>query len=1619
MNPLIKSDRFLSSSPSFEHLQNWKARVSGYEQLVIAFNQADDDKASEFNKYASLLKKAPMDTNITAQEKGLAAVSAFLSNANMSISAKIANDIVAGCLAKSILQTRPRIKELNQEIILMYIELEKQQLVCEELVGNFENKSPKIAVGCLLYAREALRQFGPRIVKVGPIIKLLPVLLEHKDKNVREETRLLTIEIYRWIKDAMKPQISNLKPVILNELEEEFSKVKDEKASPTRFIRSEQAQVHQPTAEAGTDENATDDAANATAEELDPFEFIEAVEILSKLPANFYEQVEAKKWQERKEAVDAVTHLLETTPKIASGDFGELTKTLKRIIGKDANIVVVLSAAKCLAELARKLRKCFTPYSHSCIMVVIEKFKEKKQNVVQALREAVDACLLSANFEAILEDIAAFLTNKNPQIKQEVIQMITRYIQISKLDFLSNKKNVKTLAGALTKTINDMDMVVRDSSAECLGILSKAVGEKVLTPLISDLEPIKLAKVKEFYETATVKYSVPTASGSVGSKTNVNANDKKATDANRPKIVSSKTATSRPKTTSTLAKKTSSSAISTSNKNLNANGDPPARPATGVLAKSKSAVNATASKTRLLTKQPSAAKLEPENGGKSLPLMTANGQKEQRFQDEKQLKLFKWNFTTPREEFFVELKELMQLAGWNVNLISNCFNSDFKFHLKAIESISDFLSIAENEDAVLHNSDLIFKWIALRFFDTNPSVILKMFDLLLKIFDLMKNRKILLNEIEAQNFIPYLILKTGDPKDVLRQKVHDVLNRIKDIYSPVKLYCYVSTGLSSKNARQRTTCLEELSCFVKTYGTAICQPSFTVACKEISKQIGDKDSSVRNAALNCILELYVFEGEKVLKILGNLNHKELEMLEKRIKRAVRPSGSILVKPLEATISIKDQAVKEFVISGQQASSQPAALSPEPTDHYAPMSQPPPVKANGVPGAHKTLVKPRSALVRPAAKLANSNPLGALNEQHISPPQQSYLQHQFTNSPTAQAMNNHHIQDESSSSPEQTHPAPNPLRGSSALKSRLANSHFGQQSAVKPIQLDFQDTDQEYNRIVEGKESKYSTYRTSTAYKAAHKAHRQEIEDILNESSIDMPKRRFGVGSAYAPAQYSAAAKPDKNLKQLYQNLVSSEMDVVVDTLNQLNEMLNNQKAATEQFADTINELIMRCSMQLRLVKTKYSKNEKDDSKVNSLFQHVTLTLHLVFKNGALAKKISSEALTDLLPRAFDFLIYKKICSKFDDNVNNIIFLILVNTDLTEIFLTIIRLLHRFIAEDKDGQQQSEHTELTIKCFWKLTRLVEKVDQRINVSLILLELKNFLEAFPSSYWKSDPPKNEIAYRTIKTLIYILVKSKKQKIFLYMSKIPNKEHTALYKLLKKAIDQVQEENRNSGEPQPDELSIDELNHISDLLNRLREELKTEYFLQIIEFCHLHPAFNLKEFMQEFHNEFFANYVQEKIAELRADSGLSAKLENGTNGHYSTNLWSTTEQQPPHAATSAPAAAGNKFAMPPNSELSKKPNFGFDRSNLIDKKNLIELKRLTTKPEELNVENVQEWYRQNMKLLGADAPEHKKPLDDRRSNYQTSEFSNLDDAVKESFKRTESILNKTKEFIQQHDK
>lgn len=1211
----------------------------------------------------------------------------------------------------------------------------------------------------------------------------------------------------RWIGAPLKQQLNSLKPVTLSELEVEFGKLIDSKAIPKRYLRSQKPKVMaiDPGNGVGVGDgviNEDDDDQESAAVDIDPYELIDPVDILSKLPKDFYEKVEAKKWQERKEALEALETLTKN-PKLESGEYGDVVRVLKKIISKDSNVVVVALAVKCLSGLATGLKKRFQTYAGACLPAVLEKFREKKPNVVATLREAADAIFLSISIESMMEDALAALDNKNPAVKAETAAFLSRSFARTPPASL-NKKLLKAYSAALLKTLNEPDPTVRDNSAEALGTAMKLVGEKAMLPFVTDIDPLKMAKIKECSEKAVihVKVAGPGRKAERPSTAPAKmANEAKSKDSGET-AAASKTATKRPNTTATKRAATTKKATTSSTTNLAGSAgtkksssksqpernlsaeevdelasqmlsaeiisgltdsnwkirlsaseqlseaisqmessevncqvivrtlakkpgfkdtnfqvaklrleivkmlaenysfstttseycimevteklgdaknssiasetltaiaeatsfemvaneaaafafnqknpkvqqetlrwlgnallefgctlnvkslmesvkkaisatnpavrtqaigllgtlyvfvgrsllmffenEKPAlrqqieqecekrsgetapapirgpktkasRPAranvdyeaeerdemcdsqpemndllprvdisnqiteallaelgdknwkvrnealqkiSGILSEarllkgsigelaralaprlvdsntriaqttlgiceslatamgppakqhiralfpgfvqclgdSKTWIRSAAiacintwgdecgykeffdgemiadalkagsptlrtelwawlalkippipvkqiSKEELLACLPhlysnledrnsdvrknaqeavlgfmihlsyegmarQTEKLKPgsksvvlgaldkarpnlpvkplpskkiappeepahkvvKSGGKAAksapkgkagnanakpgsarkkaddegsgnagsndgggPLLVVNNLKHQRLIDEQKLKIIKWNFTTPREEFVDLLKELMGSAGVNKTLIANMFHADFRYHLKAIEALTDDLQ--DNSKALVSNLDLILKWLTLRFFDTNPSVILKGLEYLQTVFNRLIDDEYHMLENEAASFIPYLVTKIGDPKDTVRMGVRALFKQIALVYPVSKLFSYVMEGLKSKNARQRTECLDQLGSLIENYGISVCQPSPTAALREVAKQIADRDNSVRNAALNCIVQAYFLEGERIIKLVGQV-----------------------------------------------------------------------------------------------------------------------------------------------------------------------------------------------------------------------------------------------------------------------------------------------------------------------------------------------------------------------------------------------------------------------------------------------------------------------------------------------------------------------------------------------------------------------------------------------------------------------------------------------------------------------------------------------------------------------------------------------------------------------------
>ncbi|KIW78911.1 hypothetical protein Z517_08750 [Fonsecaea pedrosoi CBS 271.37] len=487
--------------------KNWKARKGGYEAAVKVFELTPDESDPAFRPFLqdpSLWKSAAGDSNVAAQQDGLAALCAFLKYGGQQAAVRSRNFTLQALYEKGLSSTRPQAKANALEAILLYVELDKSDPVIEELLPALSHKQPKIIAATLNALTSIFHNYGVKIVEPKPVLKVLPKVFGHADKNVRAEAQNLAVELYRWLKEAIKVTFwGELKPVQQQDLEKLFEKVKEEPPpKQERLTRSQQAALATaaPAASGGDDEYG-EVAEEEEEPEMNAFDFAEPVDVYSKIPSDFHEMVGSTKWKERKDALDALFAILNTT-KIKEAPFDDLVRVFAKCM-KDANIAVVTVAANCVEKLALGLRKSFARYRSTIMSPMMERFKEKKQTVADALGAALDAVFAATSLTDCLEDILGFLPNKNPNVKGETIKFLVRCLRTTR--DVPSKEEQKRIADAATKLLTESTESIRSGGAEILGTLMKIIGERAMNPYLEGLDDIRKSKIKEYFETAEVK----------------------------------------------------------------------------------------------------------------------------------------------------------------------------------------------------------------------------------------------------------------------------------------------------------------------------------------------------------------------------------------------------------------------------------------------------------------------------------------------------------------------------------------------------------------------------------------------------------------------------------------------------------------------------------------------------------------------------------------------------------------------------------------------------------------------------------------------------------------------------------------------------------------------------------------------------------------------------------------------------------------------------------------------------------------------------------------------------------------------------------------------------------
>ncbi|XP_033370772.1 cytoskeleton-associated protein 5 isoform X3 [Parus major] len=1939
----------------------WKARLNGYEEALKLFQKIDDEKSPEWSKYLGLIKKFVTDSNAVAQLKGLEAALAYVENAH--VAGKTTGEVASGVVNKVFNQPKARAKELGEDICLMYIEIEKGEAVQEELLKGLDNKNPKIIVACIETLRKALSEFGSKIISLKPIIKVLPKLFESREKAVRDEAKLLAVEIYRWIRDALRPPLQNINSVQLKELEEEWIKVSSAAPKQTRFLRSQQelkAKFEQQQG-LGGDADGGDDDEEEVVPQVDAYELLEAVEILSKLPKDFYEKIEAKKWQERKEALEAV-ELLVKNPKLESGDYADLVKALKKVVGKDTNVMLVALAAKCLAGLATGLRKKFGQYAGHVVPTILEKFKEKKPQVVQALQEAIDAIFLTTTLQNISEDILAVMDNKNPTIKQQTSLFIARSFRHCTPSTLP-KSLLKPFCAALLKHINDSAPEVRDAGFEALGTALKVAGEKAVNPFLADVDKLKLDRIKECAEkvelvygkkpggpaekkegkpitgktaalpgpagdketkdaatrpgplkkTSAMKAGVPpkkgkpaTSAGTGGAGTkgkkgpetkeifeselsievceekaaavlpasciqqldsgnwkerlacmeefqkavelmersempcqalvrmlakkpgwketnfqvmqmklhivaliaqkgnfsktsaqvvldglvdkvgdvkcgtnakeamtaiaeacqlpwtaeqvvamafsqknpknqsetlnwlsnaikefgfsglNVKAfisNVKTALAATNPAVRTSaitllgvmylyvgpslrmffedekpallsqidaefekmqgQTAPAPtrgisrhnvggggddgeeeeqeevgndvvdllPRTdigdkiTAELVSKIGDknwkirkegldevtsiineakfiqpnigelpaalkgrlndsnkilvqqtlsilqqlatamgpnikqyvknlgipviTVLGDSKNNVRAaalatvnawaeqtgmkewlegedlseelkkenpflrqellgwlaeklpalrsvpsdlllcvphlyscledrNGDVrkkaqdalpffmmhlgfekmakatgklkptskdqvlamlekakanmPAKPAPlaktssrvvggaapakfqpasafaddlgsntmepkpdlkkakagGLSSKTKQSdvnsnmsrgnarlpkANASLSKgSSSLTKSQSIKQgvqgkkviSKPnlkEDDDKSGPIfiIVPNG-KEQRMKEEKALKVLKWNFTTPRDEYIEQLKTQMStcVAKW---LQDEMFHADFQHHNKALTVMIEHLE--SEKDGVISCLDLILKWLTLRFFDTNTSVLMKTLEYLKLLFNLLNQEEYHLTENEASSFIPYLILKVGEPKDVIRKDVRAILNRMCLIYPASKMFPFIMEGTKSKNSKQRAECLEELGCLVESYGMNVCQPTPGKALKEMATHIGDRDNAVRNAALNTIVTVYNVHGDQVFKLIGNLSEKDMSMLEERIKRSAK--------------------------------------------------------------------RPTSAPVRQAEEKPQRT-------QNVSA--------------NASMMRKGQAEDMSSK-----------LNQNRNMGSHSETAH----SVPREFQLDLDEI-----------ENDNGTVRCEMPALVQHK-----LDDIFEPVLIPEPKIR-----AVSPHFDDMHSNTASTINFVISQVASGDINTSIQALTQIDEVLKQEDKA-EAMSGHIDQFLIATFMQLRLIYNTHMADEKlDKDEIVRLYSCIIGSMITLFQIESLAREASTGVLKDLMHGLITLMLDSRVEDLEEGeqvirSVNLLVVKVLEKSDQTNILSALLVLLQDSLLATASSPK---FAELVMKCLWRMVRLLPETINSINLDRILLDIHIFMKVFPKEKLKQC--KSEFPIRTLKTLLHTLCKLKGPKILDHLTMIDNKNESELEahlcRVMKHAMDQTGKADKDTEkgasriEEKASKAKVNDI--LAEIFKKIGSKENTkEGLAELYEYKKKYSDADIEPFLKN-SSQFFQSYVERGLRLIETEREGKGRIATSTG--ISTQMEGTCVPASTHTVSSS---------------------------------------------------------------------------------------------------------------------
>lgn len=562
------------------------------------------------------------------------------------------------------------------------------------------------------------------------------------------------------------------------------------------------------------------------------------VDISNKITSEISKQMGDANWKERKIALDSVLQIIEEThyriQPILGSDF--LSALKSRL--SDSNKNLASSAVEISGFLATSIGKPFEKHLRQLIPLILTQLCDQKSTVRQIVLVNLDKINTSIGFSSILSYVATHLMNENPYSRKDLLKWTC--------DQLDTKDNLEytLLVHPSLACIQDRNADVRKLAMGILAKLAEHITVHQLESIAGDLyRGSALTTVMSSLETVKNEVVIQAHSAPV---------------VHAPRVVEEKQKTHEESIHSKAPKK-----ILKMGSTLSLKKEVPKE----VVADVESPIISTDLKHK-------EARAHADRG------------------------VLKWSFESPRRELIDMLSEQAS-SHLSPSVCALLFSTDHykeKDFLTGLKVLDDFMvnpgDISKETlgELCIANCDILLKYLTIRFFDTNTTILLKCLEFLEHFLAVLDESSYQLNDYEAGSFLPFFVQKTGDPKETLRVKFRSIMKQLARVYPASKLFLQIMKGLDSKNSRTRTECLDEIASLLQRSGSSVFNASKSLPL--IVSQVSDRDSSVRNASLGAICQAYLLLGDDIYKSIGRLADKEKGIIMERIRRLPSPAAKI-------------------------------------------------------------------------------------------------------------------------------------------------------------------------------------------------------------------------------------------------------------------------------------------------------------------------------------------------------------------------------------------------------------------------------------------------------------------------------------------------------------------------------------------------------------------------------------------------------------------------------------------------------------------------------------------------------------------------------------------------------